>query len=160
MKLLDLIFRSWYYFRVGYGTYLAFVVGMIGTLVTVYYLAIRSAPDLLVVFPHFWIFAAVASVIGVPLSVFTGWAHLKRSALWRTEIDIGVEANPYYYKLVPGFQKDVYAPLYLEVLRLLRKLSERERLLNEKDSAKIIEIEKKMETLIAGGYVGQPRVKL
>ncbi len=160
MKLTDLVYRSWYYFRLGYGTYLAFVVGIFGTLITVYYLAIRSAPDLLFLFPHFWIFAVVGLVIGLPVSVLIGWAHIKRSALWSTEVDIGVEANPYYYKLTPGFQKDVYAPLYLEVLRLVRRLSERDRLLTEEEKARIIEIEKHMEVLIAGGYVGQPRRKL
>ncbi len=99
-------------------------------------------------------------MVGLPVSVLIGWGHIKRSALWRTEIDIGVEANPYYYKLTPGFQKDVYAPLYLEVLRLVRRLSERDRLLTQEENAKILEIEKKMETLIAGGYVGKPRTKL
>ncbi len=160
MKLSDFIYRSWYYFRLGYGTYLAFIVGIFGTLVSIYYLAVRSAPDLLDIFPHFWVFAVVASVIGLPLSVLIGWGHLKRSSLWRTEVDIGVEANPYYYKLTPGFQKDVYAPLYLEVLRLVRKLSEREHLLTEEEKATILDIEKKMEILIAGGYVGKPRTKL
>ncbi len=99
-------------------------------------------------------------MVGLPVSVLIGWGHIKRSALWRTEVDIGVEANPYYYKLTPGFQKDVYAPLYLEVLRLVRKLSEREHLLSEEEKATILDIEKKMEILIAGGYVGKPRTKL
>ncbi len=160
MKLTDLVYRSWYYFRLGYGTYLAFVVGIFGTLVTVYYLAIRGAPDLLYLFPHFWIFAVIALLVGMPVSVLIGWGHIKRSALWRTEVDIGIEANPYYYKLTPGWQKDVYAPLYLEVLRLVRRLSERDRLLTEEENARILEIEKKMETLIAGGYIGKPRTKL
>jgi len=39
MKAKNLIFRSWYYFRTGYNTYLIIPVGYVSTLITVYYLA-------------------------------------------------------------------------------------------------------------------------
>jgi hypothetical protein len=165
MKFQDLasprwIYRSWYYFRLGYGTYLTFILGYVSTLVTVYYLAIKNMPTLLDLFPHFVPFAVLATIIGAPLAVVIGWVHLKRSKLFSSEQDIAVEANPYNYKLPPGYWKEALAPMMLAQLRILRKLSETEGLLAGSDRSEIEELEKKMMILLKGGYVGSPKREL
>jgi len=160
MRVERLITRSWYYFRTGYGTYLTFLLGFVSTLITVYYLAIRNIPMLQFYFPTFTIFAILATLLGVPLSVILGWVHAKRSSLYSAEVDIGVEANPYNYKLAPGYWKEAAFPAYLETLRLVKALSEREGLLTPDDREKIEQLERKFEILIGGGYVGTPRRKL
>jgi hypothetical protein len=152
--------RLWYYFRLGYSTYLTFLLGYLSTLVTVYYLAIKNIPSLLELFPKFVPFAVLATVIGVPLSVGIGWAHLKRSPAFSSEQDIAVESNPYYYKLPPGYNKDVYAPLSLEMLSLLSRLLQSEKLLDENDRARIEDLQRNMRILIEGGLVGRPRTRL
>jgi hypothetical protein len=162
MKLQDLkasrlIFRSWYYFRLGYGTYLTFLLGFASTLVTVYYLAVRNMPTLLDVFPHFGEFAVLATVVGVPLSVAIGWVHLKRSGLYTNEVDVGVEANPYNYKLTPGIWKEAFVPIMLVQLRILKKMSETRGLLAESEKNEIEELESKIVTLLKGGYIGSPK---
>jgi hypothetical protein len=96
------IFSVWYYFRVGYSTYLSFLLGFATTLVTVYYLAITNMPMLQAVFPHFGLFAVIALIVGVPTACLIGWFHMKGSSLWKSEVDITVEANPYLYKMYPG----------------------------------------------------------
>ena len=151
--------RAWYYFRLGYGTYLTFLLGYASTLVTVYYLAIKNAPDLLNVFPHFGPFAVLATVIGGPLAVLIGWVHLKRSSLYSSEADIATESNPYVYKLQPGVAKEVNTPTLLVMLRLLRRLADTRGLLTDSEKAEIDELEKKISTLLQGGYVGAPRRK-
>ena len=65
MKLGDLArlrwaSRAWYYFRLGYSTYLTFLLGYVSTLITVYYLAIKNMADLLSIFPHSALFALLA----------------------------------------------------------------------------------------------------
>jgi hypothetical protein len=155
-----IIARSWYYFRIGYGTYLTFLLGVVNTLVVVWYLAIREVPSLESLFGHFVPFAAVTTLIGVPLSVLLGWVHLKRSPAYRSEVDIGVEANPYNYRLIPGYWKEAFAPFYLELLVLLRRLMEAEKLLNDEDKARIESIERKLKILMEGGIVGTPRTKI
>ena len=160
MKIEDLASRSWYYFRIGYNTYLVFLLGYGSTLVTVYYLAVRNIPELQTLFQRFWLFAALATVIGAPVSVMIGWVHTKRSGLWKAELDISVEANPYNYKLPPGYWKDAAFPAYLKTLRLVRALSERANLLTKEEEAEIEELEKKLKTLLEGGYVGVPRRRL
>jgi len=135
-------------------------LGYGSTLVTVYYLEIRNIPELQRVFERFWLFAFLATIVGVPLSVIIGWVHTKRSTLWKAEIDISVEANPYYYKLPPGFWKEAAFPAYLEILRLVKVISERENLPTEDNKAKIESLEGKLEVLIEGGYLGAPRRRL
>jgi len=109
MKMPELASRSWYYFRIGYYTYLSFLLGYGSTMVTIYYLAIKNIPELERVFSRFWLFAVLATAVGVPMGVVTGWVHTKRSSLWKAEIDIGAEANPYYYKLPPGYWREALA---------------------------------------------------
>ncbi|MEM2962847.1 MAG: hypothetical protein QXY01_07540 [Candidatus Bathyarchaeia archaeon] len=151
--------RAWFYFRTGYSTYLTFLLGAVNTLTIVYYLLVRNVPALEVVFPRFSIFAVIAVCVGVPFAVFVGWLHMKGTPAWTSEMEISVEANPYYYKLPPGHAKEVYAPLYLEVLRLVKRLAEREGLLKPEEEAEIQVLEEKMRHLIEGGYVGTPRRK-
>jgi len=151
-------FRSWYYFRTGYGTYLAFILAAINMMVVVYYLAIKNVPSLETVFPSFAIWALTITAGGIPLGVFLGWLHVKRSAAYRSEVDIQVEANPYYYKLPPGYWVEVFAPTYLELLRLNLKLLNKEPL-TEEEQKQIKELQKKLENLINGGYAGGHRTK-
>ena len=127
-------------------------------MVVVYYLAVRSIPALETVFPSFVIWALAITAVGVPLSVFLGWMHVKRSGAYRSEVDIQVEANPYYYKLPPGYWVEAFAPTYLELLRLNLKLLNKEPL-TEEDQKRIKELQKKLENLINGGHVGNPRTK-
>jgi len=159
MNLSRFVTRSWYYFRIGYATYFTFLLGYATTFVTVYYLAIRNIPDLLTIFPHFLTFVAVGTVIGVPLSVLVGWLHIKRTPAWAAEMDISAEANPYNYKLLPGYWKDVFAPTFMELLRQNRTLLTSRNLLSADDQKRISDLEKKLQVLILGGYVGEPRRK-
>jgi len=134
-------------------------LGIVTTLITVYYLAIQNIPALLNVFPHFSIFAVLSIALGVSLSCGIGWYHLKGTALWQSELDIAAEANPYYYKMYPGYWKETFTPVYLEVLRGVKKILENQKTLSEDDKKRMEDLEKKLQTLIEGGYVGTPRAR-
>jgi len=159
MKGSRFIFRVWYYFRVGYSTYLSFLLGFATTLVTVYYLAITNMPMLQTVFPHFGLFAVIALIVGVPTACLIGWFHMKGSSLWKSEVDITVEANPYLYKMYPGYWTEAFTPLYLELLGGVKKILEKEGMLSEEERGRIKDLEEKLETLIKGGYVGVPKTR-
>lgn len=62
------LYRAWYYFRIGYGPYLTFLLGHFSTTVTVYYLAVKNMPTLLDFFSLFGPFATIATAVGAPLS--------------------------------------------------------------------------------------------
>jgi hypothetical protein len=122
-------------------------------------LAISNIPALQAVFPHFALFVAIALIVGVPTSCLIGWFHMKGSALWKTEQDITVEANPYLYKMYPGYWQEAFTPLYLELLKGLKKILEKEGMLSEEERRSMRDLEKKLETLIKGGYVGVPKTR-
>ena len=155
-----LVTRFWYYFRIGYSTYLTFILGLVTTLITVYYLAIKNLPFLLKLFPSFWMFSFLGIVIGAPLSVAIGWLHLKRTHAYTSEADITVESNPYSWKLTPGKEAEAFAPSYLEILRLVSKLLKSQNLLSEEDESRINDVEGKLQALIEGKMVGNPRRKI
>ena len=119
-------FRSWYYFRMGWGTYFAFIFAAINTLVVTYYLAIERIPALLTIFPNFLQYILIISAIGVPLLIIVGYIHYKRTLAFKSEIDIVVESNPYQRRNI------VNITLILESIiktnQLLLKLSKNEKL--------------------------------
>jgi hypothetical protein len=110
----------------GYNTYLTFLLGYVTTIVTVYYLAINNISLLKIIFPSFWLFCILALVVGVPVSIFMGLFHFKRSQAYSAEVDIGVEANPYYYKVTPGKERELQIPFTVAnidlTLAMARKL--------------------------------------
>lgn len=74
-------------------------------------------------------------------------------------MDINAEANPYNYKIVPGYWQEAFTPLYLELLTAIKKIMAKEGLLTEEERKRITELEEKLQTLIHGGYVGTPKTK-
>jgi hypothetical protein len=143
----------------GYSTYLTFLLGYVSTFVTVYYLAIKDMPMLMNIFPHFLTFMIFGTVIGVPLSISIGWLHLKRTPAYTAEADITIEANPYNYKLPPGYWREALAPTFLELLKQNRRILATNKMLSSEDEEKISELERKLVILMSGGYVGRPRRK-
>ena len=93
-------FRSWFYFRIGWNTYFAFVLAAINTLTITYYLAIENYPVLKDLFPTFEQYVLIVVSIGVPLLAFTGYAHYKRTKAFRAETDVWIESNPYQARLL------------------------------------------------------------
>ena len=93
-------YRSWFYFRIGWNTYFAFVLAAINTLTLTYYLAIENYPVLKELFPTFEQYILIVVSIGVPLLAFTGYAHYKRTKAFRAETDVWIESNPYQARLL------------------------------------------------------------
>jgi len=159
-KAYRLVTRAWYYFRLGYSTYLTFLLGYASTLITVYFLAIKNMPVLLDIFPNFALFSVIATVVGVPLSIGIGWLHLKRTLAYTSEMDITAESNPYSYKAVPGKEKEVQYPIFLESILLLQRLAQSQNLLTQDEKDRLENLERKVRVLVEGGLVGTPRKRI
>jgi hypothetical protein len=159
MKKSNFLFRVWFYFRMGYGTYLTFILGIGSTLVTVYYLAINNIQFLKSVFPVFWIFSVISLIVGIPSAVILGWYHVKGSGIFMSEQDITVEANPYNYKIPPGFWQEAFTPVYLELLKGMAKMLDKQGLLTAEEQEQIKKLENKLDILIQGGFIGTPKTK-
>ena len=124
-------------------------------LTVTYFLAIENYPVLDTLFPSFLHYVFIAVVIGVPMLILVGYIHYKRSAAFSAEADINVEAYPYWYKLPPGWNKEVVFPLYLQMINLMIKISKDEKLSTD-ETKEMSDIQKSLSTLIEGGYIGKP----
>ena len=127
----------------------------INVLTVTYFLAIENYPVLQAIFPTFGHYIMIIVSIGVPLLVCVGYLHYKRSQAYAAEADINIEANPWWYKIPPGWNKEVVFPLYLNMINLMMKMSQNEKLTTN-EIKKMSDIQKSLEDLIDGGYIGKP----
>ena len=119
-------FRGWYYFRTGWSVYLAFIFAAVNTLTVTYFLAIENYPVLKEIFPSFLHYIVIASVVGIPFLILIGYAHFKRTASFKAEADIMIEANPHWRRILQN--TEVLLPSYVALLELVVKLSKNEKL--------------------------------
>jgi len=156
--LSKLPFRAWFFFRTGWSTYFAFILAAINTLTVTYYLAIEQAPILKELFPTFIFYMIFSASIGIPLLIAIGYIHYKKSPSYTSESDITVESYPYYYKLTPGFDKQVVFPLYMILTKMMKKMSSDEKFTDD-ELKEIDDLQKKIDLLIKGGMVDHFRKK-
>ena len=117
-------FRSWYYFRTGWSTYFAFILAAINTLTVTYFLAIDNYPALKAVFPSFEQYIVIIVTIGIPLLIFVGYLHFKRTQAFRSEVDVLIESNPYQRRNTVN--AEINLRLNLKILTMMLKISRKE----------------------------------
>jgi len=151
MNLERIIFRSWFYLRVGYGTYIAFLIGFVSNIIVIYKLAVADT-SLVSVFPHLTEFTVLAVVIASPLSVIIGLFHMRRTAAFAADASVSMEANPYVYKIVPGKEREVTVPLSILTARVLLKLAGDK--LTAEEKQELERVLAKADKLLMGHSVG------
>ena len=139
----NLGFRGWFYFRQGWTTYFAFIFAAINTMVVTYYLAIENIPELKIIFPSFYIYLITVSSIGIPLLIFIGYAHQKKTASFKTESDIYFESNPHASRTYNNVE--LLLQLNLKLINLLLLDYEKNNVSNEKLDD-LIKLKNKIET--------------
>ena len=125
----NLAFRGWFYFRTGWATYFAFVVAAVNALTVTYFLAIENYPILNSIFPSFLHYVGIVGGIGVPALVLVGYIHFKKSKSFKAEQDVLIETSPHIRRILVN--TEVLLPLYLQLLELITKLSQNEKLSQE-----------------------------
>ena len=121
----NLGFRAWYYFRMGWGTYFAFVVAAINTLTVTYFLAIDNYPFLKEIFPSFIHYVILISLVGVPILMSIGYVHFKKSPSFRAESTVAYESNPWALRDLVNSEYNLI--LSLKILEMLNKISEKDK---------------------------------
>ena len=119
-------FRAWFYFRNGWSMYFAFIFAAINTLTVTYFLAIERAPALQAIFPSFFQYVAIVSLIAVPLLIGIGYAHYKRTKARKAEVDIGFETSTYQRRFIVN--TEIILHLNLRLTEMLMKLTHGEKL--------------------------------
>ena len=125
----NLGFRGWFYFRMGWATYFAFIVAAINALTVTFFLAIESYPSLSVIFPTFFHYIVIVVGIGVPILVLVGYVHFKKSKSFRAEADVLIETNPHIRRILQN--TEILLPAYLKLTEIIVKLSENKKLTDE-----------------------------
>lgn len=145
-------YRIWFYFRMGWSTYFAFIFAAINTLVVTYYLAIEKIPQLEAIFPTFGHYVVILSSALIPLLVLIGWSHYRKTAAYGSEAEVQVETNPYVYKLPPGWNREALFPTLLKMTEFMIKSSNNEKF-DDKNIEELYELQRKLNLLIKGGKV-------
>ena len=151
IRLLQMIF----YFRIGFSTYLALLIGAINVATSTYFLAVDKAPILKELFPTFEVYIALAIGIGFPVIIAMGWIHMKRIGTFSAESNVLTEEFPYHYRHPPGFMTEVIGPLYAMTVNLMIKRRTGEKLTDD-EIRSIQKIDDDLTNLINGGHVGNP----
>ena len=122
----NLAFRCWFYFRMGWVTYLAFVMAATNTLVVTYYLAIENVPELIAIFPTFTQYVIILVGCGIPILIIIGYSHWKRTAAYRTEMEVVFESNPFQTRMLVN--SEINLKLNLKVIEFINKISNNEKI--------------------------------
>jgi len=139
-------FRSWYYFRMGWSTYFAFIFAAINTLTVTYFLAIDNYPILKEVFPTFAIYIMILAGIGIPLLTLIGYVHFKRTPAYRSETAINYESNPYNRRLLVN--SELILNLNAKLIELILKISQGEKISND-EILNVTKIQDELKTFTA-----------
>ena len=125
----------------GWSTYFAFILAAINTLTVTYFLAVDNYPALKIIFPSFEIYVLIIISIGVPLLIFIGYSHYKKTKAFRSEVDVLVETNPLMRRNVVN--TDIILRLNTNLIALILKLSK-----NASNEEELKNVEKIQEEII------------
>ena len=135
----NLGYRAWFYFRMGWTTYFAFILAAINTLTVTYFLAIENYPELMAIFPSFEIYIVIITSVGIPTLIFVGYSHYKKTNVFKSEVDILVESNPILRRTTVN--ADMNLRFSIKLFDLLLKLSKNKVSEDELNDAKKIQNE-------------------
>jgi len=93
-------------------------------------------------------------LVTVPLSVYIGLYHMKRTGAFAAEASVATESNPYIYKAMPGKEREVFLPLMILTARGLAKLMEQQQTLTTSEREEFQAVLSTANRLLEGQAVG------
>ena len=137
----NLGFRSWFYFRMGWSTYFAFVFAAVNTLTVTYFLAIENYPVLKEVFPTFTIYIIIIAGLGIPILTLVGYIHFKRTPSYRAEATVMYETNPFARRMFVNSELNLQ--INQKLIDLILLISKNEKMSGD-DISRVYEIQEKL----------------
>ncbi len=150
------MYRSWFYFRTGYNLYLAFLIGFASNIVVLFKLGVTDNKYLAPLFPSLTVFTILGLLVAVPVGIFAGLYHMKRSGAYAADASVSLEANPYIYKVLPGKEQEVFLPLWVLTVKGLAKMLDQERTMTSEERKEMENLLEKANALLKGQGVGLP----
>ena len=154
MNFWKLLFRAWFYFRTGYGLYLAFLIGFASNIVVLYKLGVADNKYFAPFFPSLTVFGIIALVVTAPIAILSGLYHMKRTGAFAADAAVQTESNPYVYRAVPGKEKEVFVPLMILTARGLAKVMEQLKTMTPEEKREFEDVLAKADVLLKGQAVG------
>ena len=154
MNFWKLLFRAWFYFRTGYGLYLAFLIGFASNIVVLYKLGVADNKYFAPFFPSLTVFGIIALVVAAPIAILSGLYHMKRTGAFAADAAVQTESNPYVYRAVPGKEKEVFVPLMILTARGLAKVMEQLKTMTPEEKREFEDVLAKADGLLKGEAVG------
>lgn len=145
---MSLPYRAWFYFRIGYGTYLAFVVNIIQFLLigTLY---VQRIPEFAGI--HLTVLAAIFVLPFSIASIIIGVLHTRRQM--RTDIVLSTLQSPYLFRVTPGKEEKLSIPLTILGLKIQRAWAEKIGMMTPELEADFNRFEEMLKVLASGGEV-------
>lgn len=153
MKPIRRSFRTLFYFRMGYTTYLVILLGAINVLTSTYFLAIEEMPLIKDIFPTFEMYALTMVLTAIPVVTIIGYIHYKRIGAYSASAAVYTQNDIFSYKFAPGFTREVFGPSYRMIIRSILKNSVSEKLTAEEIN-EIDRLRERLQHLLDGGTVG------
>jgi len=154
LNFWKLLFRAWFYFRTGYGLYLAFLIGFASNIVVLYKLGVADNKYLFPFFPSLTVFGIVALIVASPVAILSGLYHMKRTGAFAADAAVQTESNPYVYRLVPGKEKEVMLPLMILTARGLAQVMDQLKTMTPEERSRFEDVLAKADMLMKGQAVG------
>ncbi len=156
MNFWKLLYRSWFYFRTGYNLYLAFLIGFASNIVVLFRLGVAENKYLAPLFPSLTVFTIIGLLVAVPVGIFAGLYHMKRSGAYAADASVSLEANPYIYKVLPGKEQEVFLPLWVLTVKGLARMLDQKSAMTAEERKEMETLLEKANTLLKGQGVGLP----
>ena len=142
--------------------YISFPLGFISTVIVVYSLGIKPVIEsggtlgtfFESVFPHLSNFIIIGALVLIPICIYGGLLHYKKTGAYATDAAVGTEQNPYSYKVVPGKEEEVYLPLYILTAKAVAKILSQQQVLTQEEDREFRSTLEKAERLARGETVG------
>tara|TARA_Y100000310_G_C20680455_1_gene815605 strand:+ start:846 stop:1295 length:450 start_codon:yes stop_codon:yes gene_type:complete len=138
-------FRYWFYFRIGWSQYFAFIFAAVNTLTVTYFLAVENYPILNTIFPTFVHYIVIMVLAGVPTLLLIGYAHFKRTEGFKAEADVSMESNPHMKRILDNSEKTLEQ--HFQLTELLIKFGKSEKMSSD-ELAKVKQIQDELTEYI------------
>ena len=129
MKIVDKIFRSWYYLQLGWQVYFAIIFALINFITLMYAFVIDDYQFLQIIFPNYSTFAIIFSVSVFTLCTCVGY-RIFHSAERKAQIDVNFEINPYAIRRTAN--SEMMLKTYLIISNLLVLKNQQKETIDEK----------------------------
>ncbi len=105
-------------------------------------------------FPNLTTFTIVGLLVAVPIGIFAGLYHMKRTGAFAADTAVSTEANPYVYRVVPGKEKEVFLPLAILTAKGLAQVMDRLKTMTAEERSEFEKVLAKADSLLKGQDVG------